>query len=209
MHIPDGLLSPATYAAGFAVALPFWVYGVRQVGKRLEDTLIPRLGVLTALIFVLNMVLIPLPGGTSAHFLGVGLLALVFGIWLAFLSYSIVLSLQALLLGVGGVTALGVSALCIGLLGPVVAIAGERLLRRWSPFVAASVGVWLSVVVSATALALILGLQPIIAAENGEPLFFPFGPEVTLPAVVGPHLLLGAAEGVLSALAIRRLRRWA
>ncbi len=205
MHIPDGMLSPATYATGFAVAIPLWLYAVRRVAASLEDTLIPRLGMLTALAFVASTVAVPLPGGTSGHFIGVGLLGICFGVWMAFLAYSLVLAIQALLLGVGGVTALGVSAVSIGGLGALSAAVIHRGLRSWRPTAAAALGVWLSVVAPASVLALILGLQPMIAHEGGEPLFFPFGPKVTFPAVVGPHLLLGAAEAVLSVLVLRRL----
>jgi hypothetical protein len=60
------------------------------------------------------------------------------------------------------------------------------------------------VVVPAILLALVLGVQPLLGRRpDGTPLFFPFGLEVTLPAVVIPHLLIGIAEAVL-ALAIWR-----
>jgi cobalt/nickel transport system permease protein len=49
--------------------------------------------------------------------------------------------------------------------------------------------------------ALVLGLQPHIAHRpDGTPLFFPFGFGVTLPAIVIPHLVVGAGEGVLTVL---------
>ncbi|MFO7763426.1 MAG: energy-coupling factor ABC transporter permease, partial [Wenzhouxiangellaceae bacterium] len=73
------------------------------------------------------------------------------------------------------------------------------------------VPVWLGVVVAAVLLALVLGLQPWLASDAaGQPLFFPFGPRVTLPVIVLPHLAIGVAEGmlswfVLSALEARRM----
>ena len=210
MHIPDGLLSPQTYLPAYAVAVPLWAYTVRRSAAGLDEALIPRLGVLTALAFVLSALMVPLPGGTSGHLVGVALLALAFGPWLAFLAYTVVLALQAVLFGAGGITALPVSALAMGLLGGFVAAAIHRLLRNRHAAAAVIVATWLSVVASAVVVALVLGLQPAIAHSDGSPLFFPFGPAVTVPAVVGPHLVLGLGEGVLTWLILSRLqqRHW-
>jgi cobalt/nickel transport system permease protein len=74
----------------------------------------------------------------------------------------------------------------------------------WARFAAG----WLSVNVAALLLALVLGLQPIIAhTEEGHPLFFPFGLSVTLPAVMIPHALIGVGEGVLTLLMWRFVER--
>jgi cobalt/nickel transport system permease protein len=178
--------------------------------RRFDEETIPRLAVLTALAYGLGLVMLPLPGGTSGHALGVAPMALIFGVAPAFLGYSLVLLLQALLFGAGGITALGVNALTMGLIGAVAAVAGKRLCGRHES-AGVVLGAWLSVVLPALLLALVLGLQPRIAHRpDGTPLFFPFGLEVTLPAVLIPHLLIGIAEAVL-ALAIwrhARRRKW-
>ena len=69
MHIPDGFLSPSTYLPATAVSAGAWIYGSRRVGRRLDQGTLPWMGVLTALAFVLMMLTLPLPGGTSVHFL--------------------------------------------------------------------------------------------------------------------------------------------
>jgi len=62
--------------------------------------------------------------------------------------------------------------------------------------------------VPAVLLAVVLGIQPAIAhSADGQPLFFPFGLSVALPAVVLPHALLGVAEGLLTVLVVGFLRR--
>jgi cobalt/nickel transport system permease protein len=51
-------------------------------------------------------------------------------------------------------------------------------------------------------------VQPSVAhTPEGQPLFFPFGLGVTLPAVVIPHALLGIGEGLLTVLVVGFLRR--
>ncbi|MGM0657117.1 MAG: energy-coupling factor ABC transporter permease [Pseudomonadota bacterium] len=199
MHIPDGMIAPQAFIVAGLIAVPFWVHAVRRVARDLDERLIPRMAVLTALAFVLSTVMVPLPGGTSAHLTGVGLLVLAFGLWPAFLAFSLVLALQAALLGAGGITALPVNALAMGLVGGAVVSGAHRLAGRKKSFWSVLVPVWLGVVVAAVLLALVLGLQPWLASDAaGQPLFFPFGPRVTLPVIVLPHLAIGVAEGMLS-----------
>jgi len=211
MHIPDGFLSPQTYLPAAALAVGAWMWATRGLKHRLDETLIPRLAMLTALAYGLGLVMLPLPGGTSGHALGVALLGLLFGLRLAFLAYSGVLLLQALLFGAGGLTALPLNALALGLAGSAVAVATFRLLRPLNESAAVAIAAWLSVMVAGLLVALVLGMQPWIAARpDGTPLFFPFGPEITLPAVLLPHALIGIGEATLTLLVWRyaKLRSW-
>jgi len=211
MHIPDGLISPQTYLPALALAVPLWVVAGRRLGERLGDEMLPRLAVFTALAFLLSTLMLPLPGGTSGHAVGVGLLALVFGPWSAFMAYSLVLLLQAVVVGAGGITALPVNALAIGFVGAWTTVALHAALCRLGEGPAIVLAVWLAVMTSALLLALVLGLQPWLAhSADGTPLFFPFGPAVTIPALLAPHALIGAGEAALTLLVYRhaRRRRW-
>lgn len=211
MHIPDGFLSPQTYLPAAALAVGAWAWAARGLRDRIDETTLPRLAMLTALAYGLGLVMLPLPGGTSGHALGVALLALVFGLRLAFLAYSGVLLLQALLFGAGGLTALPVNALALGLAGGATAIGTHRLLKGMHENAAVAVAAWCSVVVPGALVALVLGLQPLIARRpDGTPLFFPFGPEITLPAVLIPHAFIGAGEAALTLLVWRyaKTRKW-
>ena len=204
MHIPDGLIAPQVYLGAAAIAVPIWVYGLRRLARSLDHRLVPRLAVLTALAFVLSTVMIPLPGGSSAHLIGIGLLVVACGFWAAFVAYSLVLLLQAVLFGAGGITALPINALCIGLVGGGLIAALHALMRprqndRRRESISILVPVWLGIVVSSALVAVVLGIQPMLGQDaNGQPLYFPFGIAVTLPVVVVPHLLIGLFEGLLS-----------
>lgn len=211
MHIPDGFLSPQTYLPATALTIGAWTWAGKGMRARLDETLVPRLAMVTALSYGLGLVMIPLPGGTSGHVLGVALLALIFGLRFAFLAYSGVLLLQALLLGAGGLTALPINALAMGLVGSLVALAAHRLLKRFNETAAVATAAWLSVIVPGLLVALVLGLQPLVAQKpDGSPLFFPFGIEVTLPAVLLPHVFVGIAEAGLTLLVWRyaKSRKW-
>jgi cobalt/nickel transport system permease protein len=208
MHIPDGFIAPQVYLPAYAIAAVGWTLALRHLRRSLDETILPRLAVLSALSFVLMMVAIPLPGGTTIHAEGVALLAVNFGIATAFLAASVVLALQALMFGAGGVTALPVNALALGLVGASVAVLVHRLAGKRFEAAGLFAAGWCAVVVSSLLVAIVLGVQPIIARdEAGVPLFFPFGLELTLPAVVLPHLLVGLGEGALTLGVTRLLRR--
>jgi cobalt/nickel transport system permease protein len=208
MHIPDGFIAPQMYLPAYGVAAGLWAYGARRLRTALGEETIPQLAVLTAFSFVVMMIMVPLPGGTSAHATGIALLAIGFGVWTAFVAVSLVLLLQALLFGAGGVTALALNALAMGLVGSAAARAVYLLLRPVHEGLALVTAGWLSVNASALLMAVALGLQPAIAhAEDGQPLFFPFGLSITLPAVMVPHALIGIGEGVLTLLMWRLLGR--
>ncbi|MFN2372115.1 MAG: energy-coupling factor ABC transporter permease [Candidatus Krumholzibacteriia bacterium] len=204
MHIPDGFLAPQVYGPAYGAAGVLWAVGLRRLRRRLDPAALPRLAVATAAAFALMLVTLPLPGGTTVHVSGVGMIAALFGVWQGFLALSLVFLMQALMFGDGGVTALPVNALAMGMGGSLAAVGVLRLAGRGRTglFLAG----WCGTVVPAVLVALVLGLQPLVArAADGTPLFFPFGWAVTLPAVVIPHLAVGVADGIVTVLAWRIL----
>ena len=208
MHIPDGFISPQTFLPLYAVAGVAWAFGARRLRRELDADALPTLAVMSALSFILMMIALPLPGGATAHAAGIGLLAVSFGGWMGFMAISLVLAMQALLFGAGGITALPINALALGLVGSFTAAACWRWLKPINQNLALFLAGWLAIVLPAILVAITLGLQPSIAHDvQGAPLFFPFGLDITLPAVVLPHLLIGIAEGFLTVLGYRYFTR--
>ncbi|MFT3916682.1 MAG: energy-coupling factor ABC transporter permease [Anaeromyxobacteraceae bacterium] len=144
-----------------------------------------------------------MPGGTSTHLVGVMLLALLYDPLLAFLCESLVLLVQALLTGAGGVTVIGVNALAMGLLGPFAGWLVWKALRRVSEKVALFVAGWLSMQVSTAAVAGALVLQ-----HRLDPTYFPTRPEVVLAGMMVPSLAVtGVVEGLYTLFAFSLLAR--
>lgn len=208
MHIPDGFISPKVYIPAYAVSAGLWAYSARKMKNFLSSETLPFLSAATAFSFVLMMVVVPLPGGTTAHALGIGTLTVLFGPNISFLCISLVLLIQALLFGNGGITTLPVNALAIGFAGSYSIHFILRLFRKHR-----DTGIFISsfaaIIIAATILAVILGIQPLIATDaDGKPLFFPFGLKITLPAMIIPHIFVGIAEGVLTLIAVKVVRKF-
>jgi cobalt/nickel transport system permease protein len=128
MHIPDGYLSPATCAVGFAVAVPMWAVASRQVRKTVKTRHVPTLALLSAMCFLIMMFNVPIPDGTTAHAVGGALVAVLLGPWAGLIAVSVALAFQALLFGDGGVLAYGVNVLNMGIILPFVAYGVYRLI---------------------------------------------------------------------------------
>jgi len=207
MHIPDGFLSPGTYLPATAVAAGLIIVAMRRAD--LESEKIAAVAAISAFSFVVMLFAMPIPGGTSVHLGGVGLMAVLFGPWTAFGALSLVLLIQALLFGEGGITAYGVHVIAIAFAGTMSAYGIYRTLRRFSENAARFAAGYIGMVVPALIVAAVLGVQPLIAHDaGGKPLFFPFGLEVTLPSIVVPHLIAGVAEGAVTVIMVGFLRRY-
>jgi cobalt/nickel transport system permease protein len=202
MHVPDGFLSPQITLPALAAAAPLWAWAARRHFGRTAAEALPVMGSLTALAFVLQTIMIPVPGGTSTHLVGMALLALVHGPLAAFACETLVLVVQALLLGAGGITVLGVNALAMGLLGPLAGWAAWRLLRPASERLALLAAGFASMQVASLAVAGALALQ-----HRLDPGYFPVPASVSLAAIMIPSLGAGAIEGLYTAFALSLLRR--
>jgi cobalt/nickel transport system permease protein len=201
MHVPDGFLSPLLTVPAYVAAAPLWAWAARRhFGARAVDAL-PLMGSLTALAFVLQTIRIPVPGGTSTHVVGAVLLALLHHPLVAFVCESLVLAVQALFFGAGGVTTLAVNALAMGLLGPGAGWLVFRAARPLGERPAAFLAAWVATQVSSLAVALVLALQHAL-----DPVLLPVPPAVTLAATMVPSLLVtGLVEGAYTLAALTLL----
>lgn len=208
MHIPDGMLTPSTYIPATVVASGLWMIATRKLKKNLDVQSLPSLAAMSGLIFLFSLISIPVPGGTVVHASGVPLFALCFGLMEAYLALSVVLLIQALYFGLGGVTSLGFNAIVQGFVVAAVARSLHGMIPIHYRDISLFVSVFFSILVSSIIVALVLGLQPIIGSDGaGNPLYFPFGWDVTLPAVVLPNFWMAVGEATLTVGSIRYFRR--
>lgn len=204
MHIPDGYLGPVTYGGLWAAILPIWVYASRKVKRSLETAQIPFLAMASVFSLIAMVFAIPLPGGTIGHLNGSTLIAVLLGPWPAVIAISVALTIQALLFGEGGITALGANCFNIAFVGSVTAYGLYRFFAafRFLPkALAAGIASYLSLNLSGLLTAIQLGVQPLIHPASSS--YFPFPLKIAIPAVMIPHLtVLGLIEATITVLVL-------
>jgi cobalt/nickel transport system permease protein len=196
MHIPDGFLSNEVAVALAVPAVAAVGYGLRRAEVDLDDRRVPLLGVTAAFVFAAQMLNFPVAGGTSGHFLGAALAAILLGPWLASLVLAVVLLAQAFVFADGGITALGANVFNMGVIGGVVVggltVAVRRLLpnTRAALLGVAAGGAWLAVVAGAAACAVELAISGTVPLAT------------VLPAMLGVHTIIGIGEAVITVAAV-------
>jgi cobalt/nickel transport system permease protein len=215
MHIPDGYLSPVTAGAMYVVSTPFWIAAVQRVRRALTRRTVPALALFSAFAFIVMMFNIPLPGGTTGHAVGGTLLAIVLGPWTAVIGVSVVLAIQALLFGDGGLMAFGANCFNMAVVLPwtgyfiykVIAGSSEASSKR--RLVGAIAGSYFGILAASLMTAIELGIQPaLFHTADGTPLYAPYGLEIALPTMAIGHLLIaGPAEAIITGLVFFYLQK--
>jgi cobalt/nickel transport system permease protein len=192
MHILDGLISAeinisTAVASTGVVALALY----RSKGK-LEEREVPLLGMTAAFIFAAQMLKFPVAIGTSGHLLGAVLAAVLVGPLNGVLVMTLVLGIQCLIFGDGGLTALGTNVFNIAIVSVFAGYGLFAVLRRILPdhrvgFLS-SVGLaaWFSVFLGATACAL-----EMVASGKGSV-------TMVVSVMAGIHSLIGIGEALIT-----------
>jgi cobalt/nickel transport system permease protein len=151
MHIPDAMMQGPICPITAIISFLSICTAIRASIKQ-ERTIEPsRFAAVAALIFAMQMMNFPILRGISGHCIGAVFAARLLGLPLGILSMSLVIILQCLLLGDGGIWVLGANLLNLAILGTV---AGHQVYlfldsylsqQKAAPFIAA----WSSVVVGA------------------------------------------------------------
>jgi cobalt/nickel transport system permease protein len=210
MHIPDGYLSPQTYIPLYGVSITFWGISLRKIKKFLSSKEMPFIAMASAFSFIVMMFNIPIPGGTSGHIVGAAIIAIVLGPWTAVISVSVVLIIQALVFGDGGITAIGANSFNMAVVMPFISYGVFKLINGNSgkgvrTYIAAFASGYIGISFAALFAAVELGIQPLIAhSAEGTPLYAPYPLSITIPAILLEHLLLfGIIEGIVTALLLK------
>jgi cobalt/nickel transport system permease protein len=210
VHIPDGYLGPQTYFPLYGISVGFWAIAQKKLKKQLSLKHVPYLAMAAAFSFLIMMFNIPIPGGTTGHAVGTGIIAILLGPWAAVLAVSIVLIIQALLFGDGGITAIGANCFNMAVAMSFVSYWVFGLIKGRSEgnarlSIAAFLSGYIGLLVAALFTAIELGIQPLIATGvDGRPLYAPYPPSVALPALLIGHLFpFGVVEGLVTVLLLK------
>ena len=204
MHIPDGLMDPTVSAIGWIEFLVVLGAVLLLAGNRIKEKNLPRVAVLSAGIFVAQMINFPIGGGTTGHLIGGALFAIIAGPMVAIIGMTVVLLIQALMFGDGGITALGLNALNMAVIAPLTGWGVYTLLKTMTEkggrrssvaggFVVGAAA-WASVFVAAAACAAELAVS--YAVSSGA---YGIAATVSVPAMLGMYAVIGVGEGIITA----------
>lgn len=196
MHVSNHLISPEAAILGGVVAAVLIVVATTKLRGKTSPKRLALAGTLGAFVFAAQMLNFPLATiDCSGHLVGAILLAALLGPWLGFLTLSGVLLLQSLLFADGGVMALGWNIINMAAIGALVVY---PLIFR--PIVRAknSSARVMAASLLASFVAIVLGATAVVAESSASGItLLPAGE--FLGFMLPIHLLIGIAEGVISA----------
>lgn len=198
MHIPDGFFDAPTSAGAALIAASAVGASLKLSKGKMESEVAPVAGLTAVFIFAAQMINFPVALGTSGHLIGGALAAILIGPWAAMLAMTVVLAVQALVFADGGLTALGLNILNMGvitvLVGYLVFTLAMRLLpkNRVGILTAVALAAFISVPASSTGFVVEYAIGGTASFELRDVFF----------AVTGVHLLIGLGEALISALVV-------
>ncbi|MDR2873249.1 MAG: cobalt transporter CbiM [Methanobrevibacter sp.] len=169
MHIPDGFIPLEQCVIYYIIVIIIGYFAVRWAKNNLDERQIPLLSVLGAGVFAIMALNIPIPWGTSGHMIGSPIVSILLGSpYAGVLVMTVVLIIQSLAFGDGGVTVLGANIFNMGIIGSFV---GFYLFKGLKPFIHATpavfIGSFLAIFIAAIACAVELAIAGIFPLEDG------------------------------------------
>ncbi|NLU80103.1 energy-coupling factor ABC transporter permease [Micromonospora sp. HNM0581] len=198
MHISNGIIDGPVAAVFAVIALAAMAYCVMRGRQDLDDRLAPMAGLVAAFLFAVQMLNFPIfTAGVSGHLLGGALAAMLVGPWVGALCVAVVLVVQALVFGDGGVAMLGLNITNMAVIGIAVAYLLIALLLRVLPRSPAGLAVT----------AFVAALVSVVVAAMGFVLQYQLGGTTdlggNLAGLAGTmavsHLFIGIGEGLITA----------
>lgn len=203
MHIPDGFLSIEICALMYVLSTAFLFWAWKKAKATYPKSLVPLLAVSSAFVFIAQMINFPIAYGTSGHLVGGTFLAMILGPYVAILSMTIVLLMQALFFADGGILTFGANVFNMAIIGGLsfflIKILTKKSEKRSWIFSSVFIASWLSVVLGALACGLQIGFSPHFSEVGGI--------AATVPAMVFWHVLIGLGEAVITTTLLSQLHR--
>ena len=198
MHIPDGFIPIAQCLIYYVILIVALYFSVKWARSNLDEKRIPLLAVLAAGIFAIMSMNMPIPFGTSGHMVGGALVAIVFlAPEAAVLVFTVVLLIQALIFGDGGLTALAANVINMGIVGGAVGLYTFKALNtKIGNYPAVGIAAWLATVLAALACAIEMSIAGTFPINIG------------IPSMVLYHLFIGIIEAVLTVVVVAALDKF-
>jgi len=199
VHIPDGFVSGTINSATFATSIAVCSVALKKSASTLGEKEIPLIGVTSAFVFSAQMINFPVAAGTSGHFLGALLSAIILGPLNGALVIALVVTTQALLFADGGITALGTNFFNMAIIGGIVPyylfVSVKSIFPKTKKafLLSAGLSAWISVVLASAFAALELSFS------GTFPLM------ISLTAMTAVHSLIGIGEALITYIVLSSL----
>lgn len=215
MHINDGIFNPinpltntvntadlAVLIATWAITVPFLVFAWKKTKANYNPSIASTLAIMSALVFVIQMLTFPVPGGTSVHIIGGTMLSVALGPYPAMLSMTIVLLMQAVFFGDGGFLVFGANALNMAVIGSVSFFIVKLLMKNSDRKGRFTLSVFIATFISSMLTALATGLEVGLSSSFANA----GGIMLTVPTMLSVYFIAGLVEagatsGIATALA--------
>lgn len=193
MHIPDHMFNNNNVPVATSLISSIGVAITTYFAIKSEEKPNPlKFATISALIFALQMINFPISNGTSGHFLGITFAILLLGAPFGILSMAIILTIQSLIFGDGGISALGANIFNMALIGALPGIILNYILRKINNINIILKNVYififssLSVIFASFFCSLELALSNTISFSK------------VVPAMIGVHIIIGIFEGIIT-----------
>jgi cobalt/nickel transport system permease protein len=168
MHIGDGLIPLWQTVIYWIIAVGFIVMALRWAHKEMDERMVPMLAVLAAGIFAIQAMNIPIPWGTSGHMVGAVMASIIIGSpWAGVILITLVLIVQGVLFGDGGITTMGANIINMGVISGFLGFYVYQVMRKTNTgiSIAAFIGAWAGIFIAAEVCAIemwIAGTFPLV-----------------------------------------------
>lgn len=198
MHIPDGFIPIGQCIIYYIILIIALYFAFKWAKKNLDEKRIPLLAALAGGIFAIMSMNIPIPFGTSGHMVGGALVAILFcAPEAAIIIFTIVLIIQALLFGDGGITVLGANVLNMGIIGGGVGLCTFKVLHKFTgKYLAVGIGAWLATLIAAVACAIEMAIAGTFPLDIG------------VASMALYHAFIGIIEAVLTVIVVYALEKF-
>lgn len=196
--MPDGLINAQVSIGAAVLAAGAITVGLKKSKGTLDSQTAPLAGLVAVFIFAFQMMNFPVAAGTSGHLMGGALASILVGPYVAILVMTVVVSLQALVFADGGLSALGLNLLNMGIVSIVVSALFFAGLMKILPKTRTSI-----IGVSAA-----VAFISVLASAGAFVFEYSLGGNATydiasvLISVVSVHVLIGIGEAIITGLTI-------
>ena len=193
MHIPDGLMDPTVAAVGWIIALIVIAISTKVINKKIDEKQLPLMAILAGGIFVAQMLNFPIGGGTTGHLIGSVLAAVLLGPYAAMLVIVVILIIQALLFGDGGITAFGLNVVNMAVIGCFLGWYIYRLFPKKLNLPGIFFASWTTVFIGAFACSVELAVSHAISGG-----IYGISGFIAYPTMLSLHSIIGIGEAIIT-----------